>query len=40
MGVHWKIQFLGEFTKNQCTGGGIALKRGFGQFSGLRGGLA
>ena len=42
MRVYWKIQFLrggGGSQKNQYIGG-IALKRGLGQFSDLRGGLA
>ena len=36
MGVHWKIWFLGGFTKNQYIGG-IALKGELGQFADLRG---
>ena len=39
MGVHRKIQFLGEVTEIQCRGGNC-LKRGHGQFAGLRGDLA
>ena len=39
MGVHWKIQLLGGFTKNHYIGGNCLTEGvGFGQFPDLRGG--
>ena len=36
MGVHWKIQSLGGFTKNQCTWGQLPeWGRRLGQFANL-----
>ena len=39
-GVHWKILFLGGFTRNQYIGGNCLKGVEFGQFSDLRGSFA
>ena len=35
-GVHWKMLFLGGFTKTQYIGGELSTKGGLVQFAGLR----